>query len=150
MKNTHFLFIPTDGDPAEFFPDWRIARIEGKDSTTLKAFYEQINEALDFPDYFGHNLDSLDEMLNDLQWLDADKILLFIKDSTDWLVREKSADKITTLIDLLEAIAEDWKWLDEDEGSELKKKEFRILFEESPRIRTMLEEQEIPFSSVDS
>ncbi len=124
MKNTHFLFIAQGTDPAPTFAGWHIARIEGKAATSLKAFYEQIEQALDFPDYFGHNLDSLDEMLNDLQWIEADKILLYIKDSADWLIKEKTDGKLSTLIDLLEATAEDWKWLDEDEDSELKKKEF--------------------------
>ncbi|MPR34162.1 barstar family protein [Salmonirosea aquatica] len=148
MKNTHFLFIAPGVDPAAAFPGWRLAQIEGAQAKTTKAFYSQIAEALDFPDYFGHNLDSLDELLNDLQWIKEDKIVLFIQDSAAWLSAEKSDDKLTTLIDLLEATAEDWKWLDEDEENDLAKKELRILFEDSPRIRTLLEEQEIPFGVV--
>ena len=149
MKNTHFLFINAGIDPAEFFPGWRIARIDGKDAPSIKTFYTQIAQALDFPDYFGHNLDSLDEMLNDLQWIKEEKIVIFISNSADWLVREKTNERLPVLIDLLEATAEDWKWLDEDDDSDLKKKELRILFEDSPRIRRLLEEQEIPFGIVD-
>ncbi len=149
MKNTHFLFINPDTDPAEFFPGWRIARIDGKEAPSIKTFYNKIAEALDFPDYFGFNLDSLDEMLNDLQWIKEEKIVIFINNSADWLVREKTNERLPVLIDLLEATAEDWKWLDEDEDSDLKKKELRILFEDSPRIRKILEAQEIPFGIVD-
>jgi RNAse (barnase) inhibitor barstar len=146
MKNTHFLLIPTGNNPAPSFLGWRIARIDGAKSTTLKAFYEQIAEALDFPDYFGHNLDSLDELMNDLQWIKEERILVFIHNSGEWLSKEKSNEKRYTLLDLFEATAEDWKWMDEDEASS--KKELRILFEDSPRVRTLLEEQEIPFSSI--
>ncbi len=149
MKNNHFLFISTNTDPADFFPGWRIARIDGKESPSIKTFYNQLAEALDFPDYFGHNLDSLDEMLNDLQWIREEKIVIFISNSEDWLVREKTNERLPVLIDLLEATAEDWKWLDDDDDSDLKKKELRILFEDSPRIRKLLEEQEIPFGIVD-
>jgi len=149
VKSTHFLFISPGTDPAASFLGWRLARIDGSQSKTLKAFYNRMAEALDFPDYFGYNLDSLDEMLNDLQWIKENKIVIFIQDSATWLSAEKSDDKLTTLLDLLEATAEDWKWLDEDDESDLNKKELRILFEDSPRIRTLLEEQEIPFSLLD-
>lgn len=114
----------------------------------MKAFYNKIAEALDFPDYFGHNLDSLDELLNDLQWIKENKIVIFIENSADWLSAEKNDDKLTTLLDVLEATAEDWKWLSEDDETELNKKELRILFEDSPRLRTLLEDQEIPFSTI--
>lgn len=144
MKNTHFLLISAGTDPSAFFLGWHLARVDGAKSTTLKSFYEQIAQSLDFPDYFGHNLDSLDELLNDLQWLDKDKIVIFIEHSSEWLSKEKSDGKLATLLDLFEATAEDWKWLDEDE--DLNQKELRILFEDSPRLRRVLDEQEIPFS----
>jgi RNAse (barnase) inhibitor barstar len=147
MKNTHFLLIPSEVNPATFFKGWRIARIDGAQATSLKSFYEQLARTLDFPDYFGHNLDSLDELLNDLQWLNEEKIVIFIANSGDWLSHEKSDEKLGTLLDLFEATAEDWKWLDEEE--DISRKELRILFEDSPRMRRILEEQEIPFSLLD-
>ena len=149
MKNTHFLFIAPGANPTTTFLGWRLARIDGSDAKTAKAFYSQLAEALDFPDYFGHNLDSLDELMNDLQWIKENRIVIFIQNSADWLSAERSDDKLTTLLDVLEATAEDWKWLDEDDENELNKKELRILFEDSPRIRTLLEEQEIPFGTVE-
>ncbi len=148
MKNTHFLFIAPGVNPATLFLGWRLARIDGSEAKTIKAFYTKIEIALDFPDYFGHNLDSLDELLNDLQWIKENKIVIFIQNSADWLSAEKNDDKLTTLLDVLEATAEDWKWLSEDDETELNKKELRILFEDSPRLRTLLEDQEIPFSMI--
>jgi RNAse (barnase) inhibitor barstar len=148
MKSTHFLFLPAGADPSQAFDGWYIARVDGLQATTLKTFYEQIALALDFPDYFGQNLDSLDELLNDLQWIDEQKIVVFIDHSAEWLSQEKSEEKLTTMLDLFEATAEDWKWLDEDDSEEFSKKELRILFEESGRIRQILEEQEIPFGIV--
>jgi RNAse (barnase) inhibitor barstar len=146
MKSTHFLFLPAGTDPAQAFAGWYIAHVDGSKATTLKAFYEQIALALDFPDYFGQNLDSLDELLNDLQWIEEQKIVLFIDHSSEWLSKEKSEERIALMLDLFEATAEDWKWLDEDEEEGFSKKELRILFEDSGRIRQILEEQEIPFS----
>lgn len=145
MKNTHFLILSPGANPSAVFAGWYIAHCDGSQSTTLKAFYEQIAVALDFPDFFGQNLDSLDELLNDLQWIDEEKIVIFVNHSAEWLSKEKSQEKLTTLLDLFEATAEDWKWLDEDDSEEFSKKELRILFEDSSRIRQILEEQEIPF-----
>ncbi|TDB60788.1 barstar family protein [Arundinibacter roseus] len=148
MKSTHFLLIDAQTNPSTAFADWYIATVDGTQATSLKAFYEQLGRALDFPDYFGFNLDSLDELLNDLQWIDEEKIVIFIQNSGDWLLHEKSDGKLGTLLDLLEASAEDWKWLDEDQEEDFSKKELRILFDDSSRIRAILEEQEIPFSLV--
>ena len=109
----------------------------------MKDFLEQIGVAMKFPDYDGKNLDALDEMLNDLEWIKEEKVIIYITNSIEWLSREKSQDKIFSLIDLLDATAEDWKWMDDED--ETAKKDLRIVFEDSERIRTLLEDQEIPF-----
>jgi RNAse (barnase) inhibitor barstar len=143
MKNTHFLLAKKDADLEKSFPGAFIAKIDGQKATSMKDFHEQIGEALNFPDYSGKNLDALDEMLNDLEWIREEKVILYIRNANDWLSKEKSDDKILSLIDIFDATAEDWKWMDEEE--DVAKKELQIIFEDTPRIRTLLEEQEIPF-----
>ena len=126
-----------------------IAHIDGAKSTSIKDFQDQISEAMHFPDYTGKNLEELDEMLNDLSWISEQKVVVFISNSTDWLSKEKSREKILTVIDIFDATAEDWKWLDEEEEEGVSKKELQIVFQDSGRIRTLLEEQEIPFGDLD-
>jgi RNAse (barnase) inhibitor barstar len=143
MKNTHFLLAKKDTNLRKTFLGAFIATVDGQKATSMKDFHEQIGEALNFPDYSGKNLDALDEMLNDLEWIREEKVILYITNSNDWLSKEKSDEKILSLIDIFDATAEDWKWMEEEE--DIAKKELRIIFEDSARIRILLEEQEIPF-----
>lgn len=145
MKNTHFL-LAKNGATKKSFPGAFIGQIDGLKATSMKEFHEQIGLAMEFPDYSGKNLDALDEMLNDLEWIKQEKVIVYIKNSADWLSKEKGDDRIFTILDIFAATAEDWKWMDEED--DVAKKELLIVFDDSPRIRTLLQEQEIPFGEV--
>ncbi len=148
MKNTHFLLTKNTELVTKVFPKSFIGRVDGSKTTSLKDFFSEIAVALNFPEDSGSNLDALDEMLNDLEWIVTPKVIVLISNSNEWLLKEKSIDKILTVLDILDATAEDWKWMDEEEG--ISKKELKIIFEDSARIRKLLEEQEIPFGDITS
>lgn len=124
--------------------DFSIAVIDGKEVTTLRHFYEVIAKTLEFPDYFGFNLDSFDELLNDLSWIENEKIAIQIINSESFLAGERNQDKILTLLDLLDATCEDWRWMEpqedisEDDEDYIPKKELVFVFSESPRITELL------------
>lgn len=147
MKNTHFLLTKPGTDVRKVFNGAFVGKVDGQKATSMKAFLEEMGTAMHFPDYDGKNLDALDEMLNDLEWIKEKKVIIFISNSAEWLSKEKSAEKVFTLLDLLDATAEDWKWLDEDE--ETSKKDLKIVFDDSERIRQLLESQEITFSVIE-
>jgi RNAse (barnase) inhibitor barstar len=147
MKNTHFIIAKPGFDVRKSFLGAFVGKIDGQKSASMKDFLDQIGVALQFPEYYGKNLDALDEMLNDLEWIKEEKVIISIANSGEWLSKEKSEDRIFSLIDMLDATAEDWKWMDEDE--EAAKKDLRIVFDDSPRIRTLLEDQEIPFGELE-
>ncbi|WP_439556215.1 barstar family protein [Dyadobacter sp.] len=146
MKNTHFLVAADETEVQKTFHAAVIAHIDGTRALSFKNFNTQLAEALQFPDYEGTSLEDLDEMLNDLSWIGSKQIIIYISSSADWLSKEKSREKILTVIDMLDATAEDWKWLDDEEGVD--KKELRIVFQQSDRIQALLEEQEIPFGEI--
>ncbi len=146
MKNTHFLLTKSPETIKNIFPKSFVGIVDGKKSETLKSFFSEIAVAMNFPEDSGSNMDALDEMMNDLDWIIAQKVIVLITNSQDWLSKEKSIDKILTVLDILDATAEDWKWMDEEEGTN--KKELKIIFEDSLRIRSLLEEQEIPFGDI--
>lgn len=146
MKNTHFLVAPNETEVQKTFHAAVIAHIDGQNALSVKDFHNQLAEALQFPDYEGTSLEDLDEMLNDLSWIGSKQIVIYISNSADWLSKEKSHEKILTIIDMLDATAEDWKWLDEEEGVD--KKELRVIFQKSDRIQALLEEQEILFGVI--
>ncbi len=122
---------------------YRIFEIDGNKTITLRGFYEEIASKLQFPEYFGFNLDSLDELLNDLSWINHEKIAIFINNSEQFISKERNPDKLPTLLDLLDATCEDWKWVDESDNFE--KKELIIVFSPSERIRNLLDRQEISY-----
>ncbi len=122
---------------------YHIVEIDGQKAHTLRGFYEEIAKGLAFPEYFGFNLDSFDEMLNDLSWLEQDKIAIYISNSEFFVEKERNPDKLPTLLDLLDATCEDWEWFDED--GDLPKKELIIAFSPSERIIKLLDSQEISY-----
>jgi RNAse (barnase) inhibitor barstar len=146
MKNTHFLLAKDTDSLKTIFPKAFIGEVNGQKTTSMKEFHEQIGQALQFPDYSGKNLDALDEMINDLEWIEQEEVIIYISNSGDWLSKEKGDDRILTILDIFDATAEDWKWMDEEDEST--RKSLRIVFGDSDRIRKLLEEQEIPFGEV--
>lgn len=65
-----------------------IAFLDGEKCAVLAHFYEEIAKALNFPDYFHPNFDSLDECLNDLSWISEREIHLLIFNYNDLLFEE--------------------------------------------------------------
>lgn len=51
------------------------------DVKTDKELFAVIASAMQFPDYFGHNWDALDECLCDMDWLPAEGYLLVLRNS---------------------------------------------------------------------
>jgi RNAse (barnase) inhibitor barstar len=51
------------------------------DVKTDKELFAVVASAMQFPDYFGHNWDALDECLCDMDWLPAEGYLLVLRDS---------------------------------------------------------------------
>ncbi len=66
-----------------------LAFIDGQKCAVLEHFYDEISKALNFPNYYIHNFDSLDECMNDLSWIDANEINLLIFNYDDLLFEEK-------------------------------------------------------------
>ena len=89
-------------------PDEVLDAIQGSGVVAAKVRFgpkeellRNIAQALDFPDWFGHNWDALEDCLSDLSWREAPGyILLFEKPGRD--------DDFGVLIDVLLSSAESW------------------------------------------
>ncbi len=125
--------------------NYSIVELDGHKTQTLRGFYEEIADALAFPEEFGFTLDELDEMLSDLSWLEDEKIVVYVSPSDIFIEKERNPEKTGTLLNLIDAICEDWRWAEEDD--ELPKKELIFAFSESDRIKELLNKQEIIFRS---
>jgi RNAse (barnase) inhibitor barstar len=62
--------------------------------------------ALDFPDYFGHNWDALEECLADLEWLPAKGYILLITDAAHVLPDDE--EEYETFLEVLRDAGEAW------------------------------------------
>ena len=69
------------------------ATISGLKCQTLRGFYTQIANALHFPDYFGKNLDALEECLLDLSWLAEKEVSLTISNRSYFLENETDENR---------------------------------------------------------
>lgn len=133
MKNLEII------DKNQISSEFSIIEIDANDVTTLREFYEVLAIAMHFPDYFGFNLDSLDELLNDLTWIEDEKLAIYFNNSEKFLEKERNETKILTLLDLLDATCEDWKWHEMDEEEEdYSPKELCFGFDKSQRMEQLL------------
>lgn len=136
----NILISQSEAELAKLFSDDFIAHIDGNRAITLRAFYAEITEMLEIQE-FGFTLESLNDALNDLQWLEDERIILYITETEKFIGKERDPAKMTAVLNILDATAEDWKWLEEDES--INKKELIIIFEDSPRIRKLLDNEAI-------
>ncbi|HNB82432.1 MAG TPA: barstar family protein [Chitinophagaceae bacterium] len=56
----------------------RVIIIDARMLPHAEDWYRELNSLFQFPDYFAHNLDSLDELLHDLSWLPDSPVLCCI------------------------------------------------------------------------
>lgn len=145
------LFIT---DSPEELEDYSLITIDGKLCKTLDQLYAVLGEKLYFPDYFESNMDSLDELLNDLSWIEDERLLIYFKNSSEFLINERSEKSVKGLLDLLDITCEDWKYMDaeaeeealitdsdeEEEDYIIPKKDLIIGFSPSERMEDYLAE----------
>ncbi|HOZ52437.1 MAG TPA: barstar family protein [Chitinophagaceae bacterium] len=93
------LYTLTENKFVSEASDTYFALIDGDIISSMKEFYTAISKALNFPDYFGENLDALDEMLYDLDWIENLHVLLIVRNSNLMLKDQpKEKEEIINLI----------------------------------------------------
>jgi RNAse (barnase) inhibitor barstar len=95
-----------------------VAIIDGEQTDTLEKFYASVSSQLKFPDNFGNNFDAFDEMINDLDWLEEDRIYLIFRNYDDFLSEENDEAR-EILLTILDDASSEWKRMD-GEGKSLK------------------------------
>lgn len=80
--------------------------VQGKNCTTPTGVFEEFARALEFPDYFGHNWDALEECLADLGWLPAKGYVILITEAH--FVIPGDDEEYKTLLEILNDAGEAW------------------------------------------
>ena len=100
---------------------------------------------MEFPDYFGFNLDSLDELLNDLSWIKEDKIVIFITGSEHFIENDPDPERLQDLLVLLDETAGNWQRLNMDKDNIFPGKKLKIIFSPNDRLKLVLRNLDIKF-----
>lgn len=81
--------------------------LSGLNMKTYNGLYDEFANVFKFPDYFGRNLNALDECLNDLEWLKLNMIIIVVTNSNFVLCEEIDAG-CETIIEILEKAGSEW------------------------------------------
>jgi RNAse (barnase) inhibitor barstar len=87
-------------------PGFAVRTIQGKNCRTPSTLFGEFARALDFPDYFGHNWDAVEECLADFEWLQAKGYILLIHDAEAVLPEDE--EEYETLLEILSDAGEAW------------------------------------------
>jgi RNAse (barnase) inhibitor barstar len=77
----------------------RFVFLDGAANDTLGKCFNTLQNQLSIPDYFGHNLDALEEVLADLEWVEEQSIHLVIYNKNALLQQE--VEKKELFLDIL-------------------------------------------------
>lgn len=80
--------------------------IRGQRCPTADRLFQEFAAALQFPYYFGHNWDALDECLNDLEWLPASAYVLVVTRMERLLT--SSGNEYYVFMRMVERTASEW------------------------------------------
>lgn len=71
----------------------RYVFMDGNLCRSIEQCYVTLKQQLSLPDYFGNNLDALEEVLSDLDWINEEKIKIIILNSNGLLINDISKKK---------------------------------------------------------
>ena len=128
------LLVVEPGQRAESLvhaPDgYALKVIKGVKCQTADGLLTECAHVLDFPDYFGHNWDALEECLADLEWLPAKGYILLITDAAHVLPDDET--HYETFLEILCDAGEAWGNGQAEMGAQ-RATPFHVLFAVSER-----------------
>ncbi len=80
--------------------------LRGAKCRSTAGLFTEFAHAMDFPDYFGHNWDALEECLADLEWLPGKGYVLLFTDADQILPHDE--DEFATFLEVMSDAGEAW------------------------------------------
>ncbi|MBK21798.1 MAG: hypothetical protein CMP63_05725 [Flavobacteriales bacterium] len=77
--------------------------LDGADIPNLRLFFKEMVKELQFPRYT-NNIQTFDEQINDLSWLEGAKVRISISNAKEFLIEEETQIRKTVLSILLNAM----------------------------------------------
>lgn len=125
-------------------PGFALRLIQGKKCGTPSSLFGEFARTLDFPDYFGHNWDALEECLADFEWLPAKGYILLITDAHAVLPDDE--DEYETLLEVLSDAGEAWSKGQTTDGRQAPFHGVFVVTEEDKLKRERWELEEVSFN----
>jgi RNAse (barnase) inhibitor barstar len=89
-------------------PDGFIVRVvRGAKCRSTPGLFSEVARAMDFPDYFGHNWDALEECLTDLEWLPGKGFVLLVT-AAEQILADDEEEEFATFLQVLSDAGEAW------------------------------------------
>lgn len=116
-----FLFTPESGHIIHVFRSrdvtsviqesakrlgYQVFHVAGSAVRDKDTLLNALSQTMSFPDYFGHNWDSLEECLKDLQWLPSPGYVILFEE-VDRLM-DTSPETFATFLEIVIAAAKQW------------------------------------------
>ena len=87
--------------------DTAVRFLRGKKMLRVSGLFDEFAAALQFPNYFGENWNAFDECINDLEWLESNKYLIFLLDA-QIILREEESSEFDLFCKIIGGAAEDF------------------------------------------
>ncbi len=123
-----------------------VAHIDGSCCKTETDFHNEFQSQLNFPEYYGHNLDSLFDCLTDLEWIKEKNVILNITNFDHLLKGDSSKDYYPEALILL--IYDLVLLYQDDENTPDKSRKLYILIQNSPKIMELLNGADVEYSII--
>lgn len=82
--------------------------VRGRKMRTLRGVFDEFAAALQFPLYFGENMDAFDECIGDLEGLPAGKGYVVIIVEPDQILADAGDEALESLVDTLRSATAEW------------------------------------------
>lgn len=127
--------------------DAYVAHIDGSCCKNESDFHNEFQSQLNFPEYYGKNLDSLFDCLTDLEWIKQKNIIINITNFDNLLEEDSSKDYYPEALLLL--LYDLVLLYQDEENTPDKSRKLYFLIQNSPKIIDLLKKADIDYSVVE-
>lgn len=119
-----------------------LVSLPGTQLIDSRSIYSHLRECLEFPEYFGNNLDALYDCLTDLEWIKQNDIVLFIDQFDDFASKDQEVNFLAEFILCLYDACLSWSL---SAGSEQSPKSISVFINWTKKAEDLLSKLEIPY-----
>ena len=85
----------------------QLVELDGGSMQVAADFYNEVSSKLKLPDYFGRNLNALDECVTDLEWVDGNSAVVIVVRNADLMLKGER-DLFEGFVDVMTSAGEEW------------------------------------------